>query len=1281
MPGPPEVFISFASRDGEAFAEAVRVRLERESPALRLWKDHISLEGGLKWWDQIQQALDQVRFLVLIVTPSVLQEELAPVVQKELRYAREHGVWIYAVMGAPRDQLPFEKFPRWLEKLTKTTFYDFRPNWPSPWDQPVPGHDYQFTHEWDRFVRQLDRVGRPPRVRNTAPTDLPANYVRRQAEYDQLHALLLQADRRSPIAITTSLHGPGGFGKTTLAKDLCRDAEIQEAFDDGILWVTLGEKPNIRDALAKLYNELTGKTAGFKDEEEAVQQLRPILEDRDLLIVIDDVWSADHVRPFLEGGKHAARLFTTREMTVAAEARRHVRPEGRPAADWHNPWVTVDEPAADLAVEMLLRGLPDRPPDDQLPLYRDLAVRRLGRWPLLIDLIASEIFLMIEEGESPQQALALVNAGLDEEGLTVFQPAATSEETALRRERSARLTIDASLKRLSADDRRHYEELAIFPEDVSIPSTTLRALWRLSDFKTQQLAQNLGRRSLLKYDGASKSIRLHDVFRTYLDRSLQNPPALHARLVEGWGDLHNLPDVYAWRHVAHHLFQAGRQDRLRALLLDYRWLRAKLRATDAIALRDDAALFPDDPDLKYLARALGQSAHVLVRDPRALRGQLYGRLMEIKSAATQRLVDRVRNATEDGPWLRPLRPTLTPADSPLVRVLEGHWGGLFELAVTPDGRTAVAQAGDNTVRAWDLATGQARTLGRFVRAGGVVAVTPDGRTAVSGSYHGVVRVQDLATGRVRELKGGSGWVKVVAVTPDGRTAVSGSGDHTVWVWDLASGQGRVLEGHCGSVRAVAVTPDGRTAVSGSEDHTVRVWDLATGEARTLEGHSGAVHEVAVTADGRTAVSGSGDHTVRVWDLATGQARTLEGHGDSVYAVAVTPDGRTAVSGSGDHTVRVWDLATGQARTLEGHGYGVTSLAVTPDGRTAVSGSGDSSVRVWDLATGQAPTLERHGGRVSAVAVTPDGRTAVSASEDRKVRVWDLATGEARILEGHGDKVYAVAVTADGRTAVSGSSDHTVRVWDLATGEARILEGHGDEGYAVAVTPDGRTAVSGSGDSSVRVWDLATGQARTLKGKRSDWRGRVNAVAVTPDGRTAVSGSMDHTVRVWDLATGQTQARWGGSGVCAVAVTPDSRTAVWDAGDTTVRVWNLATGEERTLVVGGHGVNAVAVTPDSRTVVSGSDDHTVRVWDLATGEARTLEGHGGPVCAVAVTPDGRTIVSGSSDRTVRVWNPAKAEALATFYADNAVTSFAVSEDGQVVVAGDTGWLVHFLKLER
>ncbi len=1129
-----------------------------------------------------------------------------------------------------------DKFPRWLAKLTKITFYDFEPTWPSGWDQPAPGHDYQFKREWDRFVRQLDRPGRPPRVRNTAPTDLPTNYVRRQPEYERLRAMLLADDRKSPVAITTSLRGPGGFGKTTLAKDLCCDPDIQEAFDDGILWVTLGEKPNVRDALAKLYDELTGETSAFKDEEQAIQQLRPKLEDKDLLVVIDDVWSPDHVKPFLEGGARTARLFTTRELTVAAQARAlaHREPDARPSRN--DAWVTVDEPDADLAVEMLLEGLPARPPQDQIALYRDLAVRRLGRWPLLIDLVTAEFRLKELSGATLQQALADVNQGLDEEGLIAFEPGDDPAETARRRESSARLTINASLKRLAQEDRERYETLAVFPEDRSVPCTTLQAFWGLSPFKTKQLAEALARRSLLKYDPANESIRLHDVFRSYLVGQVDGLPALHKCLIDGWGDLYHLPDDYAWRHVAHHLIEAGRKDRLRELLLDYRWLRSKFRATDPIALRDDAVRFPDDPDLKYLARAINQSASVLARDPAALRGQLYGRLMAIESPGVRRLVQQLGETSDEGSWLRPLRPALTPADSPLLRVLEGHSHIVKAVALSADGRTAVSGSYDRTVRVWDLATGQSRVLeghGDVVKA---VALTADGRTAVSGSWDKTVRVWDLASGQSRVLEGHSGWVNAVALSADGRTAVSGSSDKTVRVWDLLTGQSRALEGQSYVVNAVALSPDGRTAVSESSGR-IRVWDLATDQSRVLEGHSGSVVALALSADGRTTVLGSWDKTVRVWDLGTGQSRILEGHSDWVDAVALTADGRTAVSGSSDRTLRVWDLATGQSRVLEGHGDRVNAVALSADGRTAVLGAGDRRVRVWDLASGQSRVLEGHSNWVTAVALSADGRTAVSGSFDQTLRVWDFATGQSRALEGHNDSVDAVALTADGRTAVSGSHDKTVRVWDLATGQSRALEGHSSLVTAVALTADGRTAVSGSDDKTVWVWDLATGQSRVLEGHGD----RVDALALTADGRIVVSGSHDKTVRVWDLATGQSRVLEGHSG----------------------------------------SVVALALTADGRTAVSGSYDKTVRVWNLATGQSRVLEAHRESVNAVAVTPDGRTAVSGSGDAAILVWDLSSGRAIAAFQAETAVGACAVSADAQLVVAGDAAGRVHFLKLER
>ena len=65
------------------------------------------------------------------------------------------------------------------------------------------------------------------------------------------------------MAITAALRGAGGFGKTVVATALARDDAIREAFYDGVLWVTLGEKPNVVQIITELINVLTNEHAAF----------------------------------------------------------------------------------------------------------------------------------------------------------------------------------------------------------------------------------------------------------------------------------------------------------------------------------------------------------------------------------------------------------------------------------------------------------------------------------------------------------------------------------------------------------------------------------------------------------------------------------------------------------------------------------------------------------------------------------------------------------------------------------------------------------------------------------------------------------------------------------------------------------------------------------------------------------------------------------------------------------------------------------------------------------
>ena len=121
-------------------------------------------------------------------------------------------------------------------------------------------------------------------------------------EFNRLVNQLLSINREEPMAITAAFRGAGGYGKTTLVQAICHDERIQEAFDDGILWITLGQTPG--DLTAKvndLIEIIDGKRPGFTEIHSATYRLAELLVDRDILFIIDDVWNYAHLNPFFTG--------------------------------------------------------------------------------------------------------------------------------------------------------------------------------------------------------------------------------------------------------------------------------------------------------------------------------------------------------------------------------------------------------------------------------------------------------------------------------------------------------------------------------------------------------------------------------------------------------------------------------------------------------------------------------------------------------------------------------------------------------------------------------------------------------------------------------------------------------------------------------------------------------------------------------------------------------------------------------------------------------------------
>ena len=1212
------------------------------------------MEGGRDWWLQITAALDAVEFMALVVTPDALNSAL---VRKEWRYARQHGVCVYPLKGSNLD---FSALPRWMRSL----------------------HFYDLDREWTKFLNDLQTRCEQRRVPFMAD-DLPPDFVHRPVEFERLVSLVLNREQDEPIAITAALRAAGGYGKTVLARALCHHPDVQNAFDDGILWVTLGQNPgDLTGRVEDLIYLLSGQRPGFAGIEAATAMLVDLLVDRDILIVIDDVWDANHLRPFLQGGSRCARVITTRVIdTVPVGASR----------------VDVDAMRQDEAHALVGYGLAD-PLDAGL---RDLAAR-LGEWPLLLKLANAALRDRVDNGgQSLAAALVYINKALDRRGLTFFDA-----RDAVARHQAVEKTIALSIERLSDSEQRRFMELAVFPEDVDVPLQTLEKLWGrtggLDDLDTENLSERLNRLSLtLSFDPTRRCVRLHDVIRQYLVHRLGDGlVALHFELLDahrpGTGAWADLPpsEPYLWDHLASHLIAAGRSAELVGAVLDLRYLVAKIRARSALATERDLVAAEHTAHggvtLSLLRRCFVQSSHIFHRceTREDLESTLHSRLQHLSELAPY---TRPFAAVLPATHLRALAPMPDLPHPALIRTLTAANVGISGCAVSPDESFFVSAADDGVLIVWDAATATERL--RLTGHTGPVrrcAISPGGSFIVSAGFDRRIRIWDAATGAVRHvLLGHTDAVTDCAVSADGRFIVTSSLDESLRIWDTGSWTvrqtlsaqwqdtrggwlvRRTPAGHAAAVWACAVSPDGRFLASGSSDQTVKIWDAATGDERaTLHGHTAAVNSCAFSPDGASIVSGGADRTVRIWDCESGAERlVIDGHNHVVNRCAFGADGTWIASASADGTLKTWDAATGEAlATNVGHTDSLTDCAVV--GPHILSASLDGTLRVWDAnMRSQSAPPRQHGGWVNRCAVSGNADVIVSASSDMTLTVWGEAINlPLRVLVGHEDAVRSCAVWSSGREIVSASADKSLKIWSGSDGTARFtLLGHRDWVNGCSVSPDERLILSASSDKTLRIWDARTRAKRLRLVGHGD---SINACAFSPNGEFFVSASTDTLLKVWPLRLARD---------------------AWEAplaGDHkfTEQDW------ERTLkplVLKGHtrAVNDCAVAPDSSFVVSASSDRTLKIWKLSQGASapgpsggahRTLTGHRDDVNGCAVSPDGLLIASASEDKTLKIWAMASGQCLTTLHVDGALSACAWFPDGERLVAtGGAG--VYFLAL--
>jgi WD40 repeat protein len=139
-------------------------------------------------------------------------------------------------------------------------------------------------------------------------------------------------------------------------------------------------------------------------------------------------------------------------------------------------------------------------------------------------------------------------------------------------------------------------------------------------------------------------------------------------------------------------------------------------------------------------------------------------------------------------------------------------GSIENIAYSPNGKL-LAVASSIGVWIYDAQTGEELDLYTgHTKLVICVAFSPDSQTLASGSRDDTIRLWDVNTGNhLHTLTGHveTSWASSVAFSPDSQTLASASGDYTIRLWDVNTGNHiRTFTGHTDGVNSVAFSPDG-----------------------------------------------------------------------------------------------------------------------------------------------------------------------------------------------------------------------------------------------------------------------------------------------------------------------------------------------------------------------------------------------------------------------------------------------------------------------------------------
>ncbi len=343
----------------------------------------------------------------------------------------------------------------------------------------------------------------------------------------------------------------------------------------------------------------------------------------------------------------------------------------------------------------------------------------------------------------------------------------------------------------------------------------------------------------------------------------------------------------------------------------------------------------------------------------------------------------------------------------LKQKLFGHTYCVNTVAFDYSGKRLISASRDNTVRIWDVDSGQLlRTINNesdvksaLLSADGKVAYTIEGNINVENAAEWNPVSKILRKDNDVEIYAFNGTEAIVGTKDSVLSVDISTGIVNNIIYTPTKGDKRKIMDNYTVVfedckRDVAINGN-RVAIIYSGGETV-IFDTSSKKPIKRITSTDNGHNVDYNRDGTfllTVTRSDEVDSIKIWDTKQWKVRsTFTTEGFFVYDAKFSPSTNTIAFSSWD-SLCVADIQTGKiTKRFGGHKHCIRSLSFSTDGNMIVTTADDNLIKIWDLHTGKLNrTILSDLSAASTASFSPDGRYVI-ATELEAIGVWDVQSG-------------------------------------------------------------------------------------------------------------------------------------------------------------------------------------------------------------------------------------------------------------------------------------------------